>query len=399
MLICAISIILFAYGGRQSMGMFLRPVSEALGWGTDVRVMSFATGLQLLIYGCAAPFLGAAADRWGPIRVLILSGLLYSFGLFMMSQSTSEFGLVLNVGIFIGLGSAGIALPMLLSIVGRVAPEKWRTFWLGIVVSGGTAGQMLIVPLTHYLISYKGWVYATIVLGTMALLVVPFALTMASAAKGILSKKDSQSLGDAIKEAAGHRGFWLLTVAFFVCGFQVQFINNHLENYLNATAVGGAMAATAIAFIGFFNMLGTQASGFLGGFLRKKYLLAFIYSARSTVFLVFFILPKTELSVILFACSVGILWLATVPLTSGIVAEVFGPRYLATLYGLVFLSHQVGSFTSVWLGGIIKYHTGSYDYAWWLIISAGIVASLLHLPIDDKPVSRILSEQKENTAA
>ncbi|MEK9846685.1 MAG: MFS transporter [Rhodospirillaceae bacterium] len=392
-LICAVGIILFAYGGRQSMGMFLRPVTEGLGWGADIRVMSFATGLQLLIYGCAAPLLGAAADRWGPIRVLIISGLLYAYGLFMMSQSTTEFGLILNVGVIMGLGSAGIALPMLLSIVGRVAPEKWRTFWLGIVVSGGTAGQMLIVPLSHYLISSRGWIYATIILATMALMVVPFSFAISHAAEGVFKKKDSQSLGDAIKEAGGHGGFWLLTIAFFVCGFQVQFINNHLENYLNATAVGGAMAATAIAFIGFFNMLGTQASGFLGGFMRQKYLLAFIYSARSLVFLAFFIAPKTEFTVILFASSVGLLWLATVPLTSGIVAQVFGPRYLATLYGVVFLSHQVGSFTSVWLGGIIKVQTGSYDYAWWMIIGAGIIASILHLPINDKPVPRLLREQ------
>lgn len=361
-LICAVGIILFAYGGRQSMGMFVRPVSEALALG-GVSVMSFATGLQLLIYGCAAPFLGAAADRWGPVRVLILSGLLYAFGLYMMSQSTSEFGLVLNVGVFMGLGSAGIALPMLLSIVGRVAPEKWRTFWLGIVVSGGTAGQMLIVPLSHYMITSRGWVFATIALATMALMVVPFSLAISHAAKGVLMKKDTQSLGEAIREAGGHGGFWLLTIAFFVCGFQVQFINNHLENYLNGTIVGGAMAATAIAFIGFFNMLGTQASGFLGGFMRKKYLLAFIYSARSLVFLIFFLVPVSKASVLIFACSVGILWLATVPLTSGIVAQVFGPRYLATLYGVVFLSHQVGSFTSVFLGGVIYDHTGSYDFA------------------------------------
>jgi MFS family permease len=396
-LICAVGIILFAYGGRQSMGMFLRPVTEALGWGQDIRVMSFATGLQLLIYGMAAPLMGAIADRWGPVRVLVMSGVVYAAGLLLMAQSTTEVGMVLNVGVLMGLGSSGIALPMLLSIVGRVAPEERRTFWLAVVVSGATAGQMLIVPLSHYMITNQGWVFAAIVLGVMALMVVPLSLAIRHAASDILNKQDAQSLGQAIKEAGGHGGFWLLVTAFFVCGFQVQFINNHLENYLNSTVVGGAISATAIALIGLFNMIGTQTAGVLGGKYRKKYLLANLYMARSFVFLAFFLIPVSKVTVVIFACSVGLLWLATVPLTSGIVAQIFGPRYLATLYGVVFLSHQIGSFTSVWLGGIIRTYTGSYDYAWWMIIGAGFVAALLHVPIDDKPLQRLAVEQKAGT--
>ncbi len=402
-LVSAVGIILFAYGGRQSLGMFLRPITEALGFMTtnaqgqavqNFEPMSFATALQVLIYGCAAPFVGAIADRWGPIKVLIISGLVYAFGLFMMSQATTETGLVVSIGFLMGIGSSGIALPMLLSIVGRVAPEERRTFWLAVVVSGGTAGQMLIVPLSNYMIGSQGWVFATIVLATMALMVVPLTLCISHAASGTLSKKDKQSLGQAIKEAGHHHGFWLLVTGFYVCGFQVQFINNHLENYLDGTIVGGAMAATAIALIGLFNMFGTQTAGVIGDKLRKKYLLANLYMARSVIFLIFFIVPVSKVSVIIFACSVGFLWLATVPLTSGIVAQIFGPRYLATLYGVVFLSHQLGSFTSVWLGGIIRTQTGSYDYAWYMIIVAGFVAALLHWPIDDKPVARLRAEQE-----
>ena len=402
-LVSAVGIILFAYGGRQSLGMFLRPITEALGFMTtnaqgqavqNFEPMSFATALQVLIYGCAAPFVGAIADRWGPIKVLIISGLVYAFGLFMMSQATTETGLVVSIGFLMGIGSSGIALPMLLSIVGRVAPEERRTFWLAVVVSGGTAGQMLIVPLSNYMIGSQGWVFATIVLATMALMVVPLTLCISHAASGTLSQKDKQSLGQAIKEASRHRGFWLLVTGFYVCGFQIQFINNHLENYLDGTIVGGAMAATAIALIGLFNMFGTQTAGVIGDKLRKKYLLANLYMARSVIFLIFFIVPVSKVSVIIFACSVGFLWLATVPLTSGIVAQIFGPRYLATLYGVVFLSHQLGSFTSVWLGGIIRTQTGSYDYAWYMIIVAGFVAALLHWPIDDKPVARLRAEQE-----
>ena len=405
-LVAAVGIILFAYGGRQSLGMFLRPITEALGFMTtnaqgqavqNFEPMSFATALQVLIYGCAAPFVGAIADRWGPIKVLIISGLVYAFGLLMMSQATTATGLVVSIGFLMGIGSSGIALPMLLSIVGRVAPEERRTFWLAVVVSGGTAGQMLIVPLSNYMIGSQGWVFATIVLATMALMVVPLTLCISHAASGTLSKKDKQSLGQAIKEASHHRGFWLLVTGFYVCGFQIQFINNHLENYLDGTIVGGAMAATAIALIGLFNMFGTQTAGVIGDKLRKKYLLANLYMARSVIFLIFFIVPVSKVSVIIFACSVGFLWLATVPLTSGIVAQIFGPRYLATLYGVVFLSHQLGSFTSVWLGGIIRTQTGSYDYAWYMIIVAGFVAALLHWPIDDKPVARLRAEQEAAT--
>ena len=403
-LISAVGIVLFAYGGRQSMGMFLRPVTEALGFVTNnpngpgmvtnFEPMSLASAVMVLIYGCAAPFVGAIADRWGPIKVLFAGGLVYASGLFMMSQATTETGLLVSIGFFMGIGASGIALPMLLSIVGRVAPEERRTFWLAVVVTGGTAGQMLIVPLSNYLISSQGWVFATIVLATMALMVVPLTLCISHAASDALNKQDKQSLGQAIKEAGRHRGFWLLVTGFYVCGFQVQFINNHLENYLDGTIVGGAMAATAIALIGLFNMFGTQTAGVIGDKLRKKYLLANLYMARSVIFLIFFIVPVSKVSVIIFACSVGFLWLATVPLTSGIVAQVFGPRYLATLYGVVFLSHQLGSFTSVWLGGIIRTQTGSYDYAWYMVIVSGFVAALLHWPIDDKPVARLRAEQE-----
>ena len=218
-LICASSIILVAYGSRQSFGMFLRPVTEALGWGQDVRVMSLSTGIQALIYGIAAPFVGAIADRWGPIKVLIISALVYAFGLYSMSQSVSAQGLVINIGFLTGLGSSGVALPMLLSIVGRVAPEKQRILWLSIVVSGGTAGQMLVVPLSHNMISMWGWVVAATVLTVMVLVIVPLALAISHAASDTLNKKDPQSLRQAIDEAKGHRGFWLLIGGFFVCGF------------------------------------------------------------------------------------------------------------------------------------------------------------------------------------
>ena len=393
-LIFATLIIVFGYGSRQSFGMFIRPVSEALGF-PGIAAMSDATAFQALIYGFSAPFVGAISDRWGPIKMLMGASLLYSGGIFLMSQSVTPEGMLLSIGFFTGVGSRGVALPMLLSIAGRVAPEERRGLWLGIVTAGATAGQMLVVPLSQQMIAGIGWQTAAMILATLVLMILPLALLLSHAASETLKKKDKQSLGDAIREARTHSGFWLLLIGFFVCGFQVQFINNHMENYLkvNMGVVGPVMAATAISLIGLFNMIGTSAAGYLGGKFRMKYLLSILYTARSFVFLAFFLLPLSKTTVILFACLVGILWLATVPLTSGIVAQIFGPRYMATLYGAVFLSHQIGSFTSVWLAGRIFDANQIYDVIWWLIISAGFVAALLHCPIDDKPVARLRKEQ------
>jgi len=392
-LVCAVAIALLGFGCRQAFGMFLRPVTEALGLGEDVRIMSFATGLQALMYGVAAPLVGAIADRFGTVRVIVISSLIYAGGLVGMAHAETPADLVFNIGVLTGIGSAGVAMPLLLSIVSRVSTERQRSFWLACVVSGSTAGQLLIVPLIHQLIATVGWSQAAIVLAFLVSVILPLAIGVTFASGAVRSHTSHQSLGDALREARSHRGFWLLTSGFFVCGFQVQFINNHLENYLSATSVGGAMAATAIALIGLFNMIGTQIAGVLGGRYRKKELLAYLYVGRSLLFLAFFVVPVSSASVIVFACAVGILWLATVPLTSGIVAQVFGIRYMATLYGAVFLSHQLGSFTSVYVAGIIRTTTGSYDLAWWMIIAAGFVAAVLHWPIDDRPLPRLAAER------
>ena len=330
--------------------------------------------------------------------MIVISGLVYAAGLFGMAQSSTATELIFYIGILTGIGSAGVAMPLLLSIVSRVATETNRTLWLACVVSGSTAGQMLIVPLSHRLIASLGWSQAAVVLGLLLTVILPLAIGIAIAAGPAMAHRGQQSLRDALIEASNHRGFWLLTTGFFVCGFQVQFINTHLENYLNATVVGGAMAATAIALIGLFNMIGTQIAGALGGRFRKKSLLAYLYIGRSLLFGAFFLLPVSRVTVIVFACCVGLLWLATVPLTSGIVAQVFGTRYMATLYGLVFLSHQLGSFSSVYLAGIIRTSTGNYDLAWWLIIAAGFVAALIHWPIDDRPLPRLRTQPGGATA-
>lgn len=391
-LICATAIVFLSYGSRQSFGIYLRPITEEFGWGRES--LSLVLGVQALIYGLSAPFVGAIADKWGTIKVLAISGLLYSTGVLLMSQSVTPEGMLFSAGLLGGVGSAGCALSLVLSVVGRVAPENKRTLWFGIITSGGTGGQLVLVPAGQLIMNDHGWMVALVALGLFVLLILPLAgMIKGAAGEALNTKKDGQSLGQALIEARSHPGFWLLVLGFFTCGFQVQYINAHLPAYLTDMNLDPIIGATAISVIGLFNMIGTWISGWLGGRYRKKYLLAMLYFCRSLIFMIFILAPLSAWSVYIFAAAIGLLWLATVPLTSGIVFTMFGPRYMATLYGIVFFSHQVGSFTSVWLGGKIWDLTGSYDVAWWIVIIGGALASLLHWPIDDRPVAEVMADR------
>ncbi len=389
-LICATAVIMISVGIRQSFGLFLKPVSLELDWG--FQIFASAIAIQNLMIGIGAPLLGAIADRWGQVRVIALAGACYSVGVFLISQSTTQGGMILSAGFLTGMGLAGVGLPLMLAVVGQAAPEEKRSLWLGIVTAGGTAGQMVVVPLSQGLIDGYGWYAAMIILSGVAAMTVPLVISLSGASAAVLKKPSRQSLGQALAEAAHHRGYILLVIGFYVCGLHVQFIATHLPNFLSDNGLGAGTAATAIAVIGFFNMIGTYTAGYLGGKLRKKYLLSAIYLARSIVILAFFQLPISEASVMVFAAAIGLLWLSTVPLTGGIVAGLFGTRYMATLYGIVFLSHQLGSFTGVWLGAIIRDATGSYDSFWWVTVVFGLVAALIHWPIDDRPVARLVAE-------
>ncbi len=392
-LLCGTAIVFLAYGSRQSFGIYMKPITSEFGWGRES--LSLVLGTQALVYGLSAPFIGAIADKWGVIKVLMISGLMYAGGILLMANATTPEGMLLSAGLLGGVGSAGCALSLVLAIVSKVAPDDKRSMWLGVVTSGGTGGQLVLVPAGQLIMNEHGWYFALMTLGFFVLLIAPIALMLKGAAGDSLSnKKDGQSLGQALKEARGHPGFWLLVLGFFTCGFQVQYINNHLPAYLSDMNMDPIVGATAISVIGFFNVIGTWISGYLGGIYRKKYLLAVLYLTRSIIFAIFVLSPLSPMSVYIFAAAIGLLWLATVPLTSGIVFGMFGPRYMATLYGIVFFSHQVGSFTSVWLGGRIWDMTGSYDIAWWIVIIGGALASLLHWPIDDRPVSEVLADRQ-----
>ena len=383
-LACATVIVMISYGIRQSFGLFTDVISTDLGWGRES--YSVAIAVQNLMLGLCAPLMGALSDRyWGPTRVLMLAGLLYAAGIFLMSQATTPGAMLGGAGIAAGIGLAGVGLPLLLSIVGQVAPEQRRTMWLAIVTAGATAGQLALVPASQVLIDSLGWVTAIVVLAAGAATIVPLAASLGRNAVAA-GDKTRQSLAQALREARGHGGFVLLVLGFFVCGLQVQFVATHLPAYVKDAGGGGYLAASAIAVIGLFNMAGTWGAGWLGDRYRKKYLLSVLYFSRAAVIGLFLFVPLTSFSALLFGGLIGFLWLATVPLTSGTVAQIFGARYLSTLYGIVFFSHQAGSFLGVWLAGRLYDATGSYDPVWWLAIVLGVAAALIHLPIADRPV-------------
>jgi len=331
------------------------------------------------------------ADKWlGPVKMLVIGGALYALGMFLLSNAASELHLTLSVGVLSGLAAAGCGLPMLLSVVGRVAPEERRSLWLGIVSAGGTGGQMFLVPLNGYLLSQMDWTDAMVILAAFIFAIVPMAMIVGKASGSALDqKKDTQTLGQALSEAREARSYWYLCLGFFTCGFQVQFVVTHLPKYLEDTGTGVTIGAHAIALIGLSNVIGTAIAGKLGGHFQKKNLLVFLYVGRSLVMMAFFLAPISQMSVYIFASCIGLLWLATVPLTAGIISTMFGPRYMATLYAIAFFSHQVGGALSTWMGGVVRDATGSYDMWWWVIILGGALAAFFHLPIKEQPVARL----------
>ncbi len=386
-LVCATLSIALSFGSRQSFGLFVVPVSLDMQWGRET--FSLVIAVQALLNGLAAPFAGAVADRWGAWRTVMAGGALYSGGLLILSQSVTPAGMMLGGGVLAGMGLSACGLPVLLSVVGRSAPPDRRSLWLGTVTAGATAGQLVIIPLAQYAVTAHGWVAALFALGLAVSLIVPLAACLGLAARRRGEERETQSLREALAEARTHSGYLLLTVGFFVCGFQVQFVASHLPAFVEDAGLGKELAATSLVVIAAFNMAGAWLAGLLGGRHRKKYLLTGIYLARTALIVVFVSLPVSELSVLAFSAIMGFIWLGTVPLTSGLIAQVFGARYMATLYAIVYLSHQLGNFAGAWVGGRVFDATGSYVGVWWMAAALGIVAAVLHAPIDDRPVARL----------
>jgi len=385
-LVCGAIILTLGLGIRASFGLFLQPMSTDLGWGRSH--FSFAMALSNLIWGLAQPFFGAWADKQGAGRVVVVSGLLYAGGLALMPFSTTPLMLDASAGLMVGLGLSGVSFGVILGVVGRAFPPERRSLALGIASSGGSFGQFLMLPFGQLLISTLGWQTALLVLAGTIMATVPLAAAMMEGRRPVATGAQ-QSLNQALREAGGHSGFWYLTAGFFVCGFQVAFISVHLPAYLVDVRMTPAVGATALALIGLFNIAGSFVAGYLGGRFSKKYLLSGIYILRAVIIALFLLLPVTPLTVYLFAAGIGFLWLGTVPLTNGLVAQIFGVRFVSMLFGIVFPSHQIGSFAGVWLGGSLFDATGSYNLVWIGSIALGVIAAILNLPIDERPVVRM----------
>ena len=384
-LICGAAIVTMSMGIRHGFGLWLQPITAERGWNRET--FAFAIAVQNLAWGIAGPFAGALADRWGAFRVLIIGGVLYGLGLVAMGLASTGAGFLGGTGLLIGLAQSGTTYAVVYGVIGRnVAPER-RSWAMGITAAAGSFGQFLMVPVEGGLIAGIGWQNALFVLGALALLIVPLAFGLREPDRGAATASE-QSIGSAIREAVGDRSFQLLTAGYLVCGFQVVFIGVHMPSYLKDHGLAPGVATTALALIGLFNVFGTYSAGLLGGRMPKKFVLSAIYTLRSFAIVIFVLAPLTPWSVYIFAAVIGFLWLSTVPLTSGIVAEIFGVRYLGMLGGFVFLSHQVGSFLGVWLGGRLYDVTGSYDVVWWIAIALGIFAAIVNLPIRERAILR-----------
>jgi len=378
-------ILTLSMGIRHGFGLFLQPMSAAHGWGRETFALAIA--VQNLTWGAATPFAGMFADRFGSHRVVVLCALLYVAGLALMAFATSPVTFVLTAGVLIGVGLAGVTFSIVAGVLGRRYPPEKRSMALGISAAAGSFGQFAVLPFTQWLLSNLGWHAALVVLASAALLMVPLSAAMYEKHLST-THAFQQSAGAAMREALGHRGYMLLTLGFFVCGFQVVFVGVHLPAYLADKGMAPHVAVTALALVGLFNIVGTYTAGWLGSRVPRRYILSAIYFARAVVFALFFLMPISPASVYAFAVALGLLWLSTVPPTNSIVAQIFGVRYLAMLSGFTFLSHQIGSFLGAWLGGRLYDTTGSYEVVWWLAIALGVVAGLINLPVDEREIKR-----------
>jgi len=384
-LVCSGLILTLAMGIRHGFGLFLQPMSADLHWGRATFALAIA--VQNLVWGATQPFAGAVADKYGSGRIVFGGALLYALGLLLMAHPATPLTFVLSAGVLIGVGLSGVTFSVVAGVLGRAFPPERRSMVLGISAAAGSFGQFAVLPLTQTLLTHIGWYGALLTLAAIGLLMAPLAAAMVER-RDATAHAFRQSAGQAITEALGHRGYVLLTLGFFVCGFQVVFVGVHLPSYLLDKGLPANVGVTALALIGLFNIIGTYVAGWLGAKMPKRYILSFIYFARAVVIAVFLWLPLSAVTVYAFAMALGLLWLSTVPATNGIVAQIFGVRYLAMLSGVTFFSHQIGSFLGAWLGGFMFDRTGSYDLVWYLSIALGVVAGLINLPIDEREIKR-----------
>jgi len=379
-LACGGLVLMFALGIRQTFGLFLRPMSLDFGWGREA--FSFAIALQNLVWGLAMPFAGAVADRFGGGRVLAVGGVAYGLGLAGMAYSTTPLGLNLAAGLLIGLGLSCTGFGVVLAVVARAYPPEKRSVAVGIAGAAGSFGQFAMLPGAQALISGFGWLNALLVFALLAFLMVPLGAALSGRNRAAL--ESGQSIGGALAEAMAHRGFWLLTTSFTVCGFQTIFIMTHLPAYLVDRGLTATQGMAALATVGLFNIVGSYAAGALGARYSRTRLLAWLYSVRALAIGAFLAAPLSAASTYLFCAVLGFTWLATVPLTNSLVGQIFGVEYLSTLFSIAFLGHQLGAFLGAWAGGAVYDMTDSYQLVWLTAIALSVVAAALCVPINER---------------
>lgn len=375
-------------GLRQVMGLYLKPVTEHLGLGREA--FGLAMAIANIVWGLAAPFTGAVSDKYGAGRVVVFGALCTGAGLAIMYAASSDIHLFIS-GVFLGFGVAGAGVNAMVGAVGRAAPPEQRTTAIATLGMGSGVGVFLALPYTHLVMELIGWQLSLLVLSATAMAMLPLAHFVGGRPSAAPLARP-QSLREALSEAFAHPSFWLLTVGFFVCGFHVVFYGVHLPAYVADQGLGNEVAVTALTVVGIGNLIGTYLAGQSSKVIEKRIGLSFIYLGRVAVFLGFLFLPINGTTIILLSAALGLLWLSTVPLTSGLVATFFGPTWMTMLYGIVFFSHQVGSFMGVWMAGVLYDATKSYDAMWWISVGLGLFAALVHWPIRERPVARLKLE-------
>lgn len=381
MLVCGSIILALALGLRQSFGIFLKPMTGDLGYSRET--FSFALALQNLVWGITQPFTGWIADRYGTNKALLIGALAYVLGLVFMANSTTGIGLTLSAGVLIGVGLGGSSFAVIFGALGRAFDESKRSLVFGIAGTGASFGMFAMLPFGQFLLNSVGWTEALVVLAITCALMFPLSAGFIEQKHPLEEKRDTRA---ALIQAFRHRDFWLLGIGFSVCGFQVVFMLTHLATFIQDQGLSLTIAVNALAIIGFANMLGSLLAGYLGGKFPKPYLLSSIFFLRALVISLFIVTPLSQTTVYLFSTAIGLIWLGTVPLTNGVLASIFGVKYLSTLSGIVFVMHQIGSFAGGWLGGVLFDRTGSYNIIWITAILLSLVAAFIYIPIKEKAI-------------
>ncbi|MGA7810388.1 MFS transporter [Bradyrhizobium sp.] len=396
---CGCAIGMLSFGPRASLGFFIQPMSREFAWGRDV--FGLALAVQNLLWGLGQPLAGAIADRFGILRVMCVGALLYAGGLLLMRYATSPLSLDLGAGVLVGFGLAGCSFNLVLSAFSKLLPPERRGLALGFGTAAGSFGQFLFAPIGVAMIDNLGWQTALMAFAALMLLIVPLSLALAtpSAADQVpdhvsahAAAAHQQSFRTALAEAFGHRSYMLLVLGFFTCGFQLAFISVHLPAYLVDRGIPAHVGGWVVATIGLFNIIGSLGVGWLQSRMPKRYILSVIYVLRAVTIALFISLPISPFAAVLFGAATGLTWLSTIPPTSALVAIMFGTRWFATLYGFAFVSHQIGGFLGVWLGGVVFEKFGSYTPVWWLSILFGVLSALINLPIVEQPVPRAVAQ-------